>query len=780
MAYKFQVGAAQLDGATTFEKALVGESTISGAAGSFDALDGTSLALQSGGITAAGAVSGVTTLGMGGALTGVTTLAASSTATIEGVVSGAAGTFDAIGGTSLALQSGGITAAGAIAGATTISGSGAISGLSLDIEKGADFNSGGLTNAGAVSGVSTLDASGLASLDGGIDVNGSNFTAGTDGAVTATSLNVQTGAITNASTLALSGLASVASISMDDGSTLGPDSVPGLWTFSADGDTTQANGAYDFDLASHDGTNGLKLGGVLVDASAADLNFTNVAAAGTAEASKALVLDSAKDLTGINNLTASYFKGNGSGITNIDVSNLDAAGSDKFVQFNQDGEFAGNAGLQYSGTGSVVVSGSSSGYQSGELAFGTSASKIGQIYAEYDDGSYVMMIKNSQGGLDMSASQGVAAYLPDDTSFTVANATNMHMKLQLMNATNQNVVAYMSGSGEISGSQSAKFKGLYVGDGNFTVSKLGALTIANSLASLDGGINVNDAYTVSTAGAVVANEFKTDGNEFVVSTAGLVTATGIANSSAGMTAVGSIAGATTVSGSGNFSIGGSLTAEHLANATVDLTADLMVIDDGASGAIKITSLANYSTAIAGAGLASTAGVLAVVNAANGGINVAANAVNIDFNDLSAAAVNVAADSLAFLDADGNVTQKESIADLATAMAGTGVTATNGVFSISSVSTPTAFGSYATLVEGLNFANVTLTGSTVLTLPALSALENGEFVKIKLAAGASATNYVTVNIGDAADEIDGATSITLESPYAAVDLYRVSADEWRVL
>ena len=85
-----------------------------------------------------------------------------------------------------------------------------------------------------------------------------------------------------------------------------------------------------------------------------------------------------------------------------------------------------------------------------------------------------------------------------------------------------------------------------------------------------------------------------------------------------------------------------------------------------------------------------------------------------------------------------------------------------------------------MVEGLNFANVTLTGSTVLTLPALSALENGEFVKIKLAAGASATNYVTVNIGDAADEIDGATSITLESPYAAVDLYRVSADEWRVL
>ena len=88
-----------------------------------------------------------------------------------------------------------VSTAGAIAGATTISGSGAISGLSLDIEKGADFNAGGLTNAGAIAGITTADASGLASLDGGIDVNGSNFTAGTDGAVTMTSLSVQTGDI---------------------------------------------------------------------------------------------------------------------------------------------------------------------------------------------------------------------------------------------------------------------------------------------------------------------------------------------------------------------------------------------------------------------------------------------------------------------------------------------------------------------------------------------------------------------------------------------------------
>ena len=61
-------------------------------------------------------------------------------------VSGAAGTFDALAGTSLALQGGGITAAGAIAGATTI------------------------------------DATGLSSLDGGINV-ADKYTVSTDGEV---------------------------------------------------------------------------------------------------------------------------------------------------------------------------------------------------------------------------------------------------------------------------------------------------------------------------------------------------------------------------------------------------------------------------------------------------------------------------------------------------------------------------------------------------------------------------------------------------------------------
>lgn len=49
------------------------------------------------------------------------------------------------------------------------------------------------------------------------------------------------------------------------------------------GDTTFSDGAYDFDIASHDGTNGLKLGGTLVTATADELNIIDGVTATTAE-----------------------------------------------------------------------------------------------------------------------------------------------------------------------------------------------------------------------------------------------------------------------------------------------------------------------------------------------------------------------------------------------------------------------------------------------------------------------------------------------------------------
>lgn len=75
-----------------------------------------------------------------------------------------------------------VSTAGAVTSVSTISGSGAGSFGSLTLDGAANLQSAGITNAGSIAGATTIDASGLASLDGGIDVNG-NMTVSTAGAV---------------------------------------------------------------------------------------------------------------------------------------------------------------------------------------------------------------------------------------------------------------------------------------------------------------------------------------------------------------------------------------------------------------------------------------------------------------------------------------------------------------------------------------------------------------------------------------------------------------------
>jgi hypothetical protein len=586
----------------------------------------------------------------------------------------------------------------------TVSGSGELQGSAVDVD-------------GAVDGKDGFKVNGTAIVDSARAV--SNVTTIAMG-----------GALSGVTTLAASGLASIASISMDDGSTIGPDSVSDLWTYSADGDTTQKDGAYDFDLASHDGTNGLKLGGVLVNASAADLNFTNVAAAGTVEASKAVVVDANKDATGFRSVTASAnvvadkFFGNGAGITNINVGNLDAAGSDQMVQFNQNGEFAAVAGLKFNASGTMALSGSSSGFQASELFFGTAASKQGRIYVDEDEG-YALSIYSPAGGLDLSASDGVTAMVGNGTNLTVASSYT-NTGLALTNMSGQAVIDF-GHDGVMSGS--------------------GALTV-NS-------ISVNGAASLSNAG-VISGSGKIEGG-------GTLTIAGNSDLNGNLDVAG-----TTI-------IGSTLTAASLGSATVDLTADLMIIDDGAAGSIKTTSLANYSTAIAGAGLASTAGVLAVVNATNGGLTVNAATMQLNLNDLAGGAVSVANDSIAIVDADdSNKSKKESIADLVSAMAGAGITATNGVLSTQAQTVHTDFNAGIAIEEGYNI----YTGSANISvaLPASAGLTAGDVFVVKQGAAGDVT--IAAN---GSDLIDGAGSIVLESPFAAVSvLFTGVANTFRII
>ena len=93
-----------------------------------------------------------------------------------------------------------------------------------------------------------------------------------------------------------------------------------------DADTvTIADGNNDFNIASHDGINGLKLAGTLITATGVKLNYVDVVA-GTAQANKAVVLDSNKDVTGLGDVTATTFIGALTGTASTVTTNADLTG----------------------------------------------------------------------------------------------------------------------------------------------------------------------------------------------------------------------------------------------------------------------------------------------------------------------------------------------------------------------------------------------------------------------------------------------------------------------
>ena len=89
-----------------------------------------------------------------------------------------------------------------------------------------------------------------------------------------------------------------------DITTLGTSEASKVLTADANGDVIIKDGAYDFDVASHDGTNGLLLGGTLVTSSAAELNkldgvgvtsteidYNDITTLGTVQTSKTVTAD---------------------------------------------------------------------------------------------------------------------------------------------------------------------------------------------------------------------------------------------------------------------------------------------------------------------------------------------------------------------------------------------------------------------------------------------------------------------------------------------------------
>jgi|9_EtaG_2_1085328.scaffolds.fasta_scaffold00472_5 hypothetical protein len=101
-------------------------------------------------------------------------------------------------------------------------------------------------------------------------------------------------------------------------------------------------------------------------------------------------------------------------------------------------------------------------------------------------------------------------------------------------------------------------------------------------------------------------------------------------------------------------------------------------------------------------------------------------------------------------------------------------------SINVGSTPAAKADGDTLAVGVNFmADMSSDGEDTLTLPASSDMVPGMSIKIKAPSDCSAARFVTIATAASAQKIDGADSIRLESPFAAVELIYVASNQFRV-
>ncbi len=139
---------------------------------------------------------------------------------------------------------------------------------------------------------------------------------------------------------------------------------------------------------------------------------------------------------------------------------------------------------------------------------------------------------------------------------------------------------------------------------------------------------------------------------------------------------------------------------------------------GVTNAMLAGSIANGKLAnstISGIALGSNLNSLS--KATNGGVNfssyngsAAVSNLQLDLNDLSAAAVAVGADSIAIIDATDDSSKKESIADLMTAVAGDGLAASSGVLAVGVDDSSIELNSDALRVKASGVTNAMLAGS----------------------------------------------------------------------
>jgi hypothetical protein len=438
------------------------------------------------------------------------------------------------------------------------------------------------------------------------------------------------------------------------------DTAAATWSF--------VDGAYDVDVKSHDGSNGLKLGGTLVTATAAQLNYNVSVVAGVAQANKTVVVDGSKNIATLGT---------------VGCGAITSTGASTFGSINVAGTLTGDTSLTLDTT---TITTAEIGVLDGVTAGTAAASKalvldgnldIGTlrnltINGTFSDGNYTFDTSGNVTGLGTVAcgaitSTGDMLVTGDSTTFTSANIADP-------------LVTIKSTANDVAGARLTfvKDKGA-AGANNDVAGEIQFFADDDAQDQVQFGSMqclVKDASNGAEGGELLFSVASHDGELNV----GLAISDGSEEDEVDVI-IGNGANST-VTIPGNLTVTGTTTTVNTvtmnaANAVVfegatadDFETTLSIVDPTADRTQYLVNQGGYIPVLAAVTTTAFAATPAEIDAA------------CDASARTAATVDVSADHILFCDGGATgATRVESVAHLAELQAGDGISAVNGAFKV---------------------------------------------------------------------------------------------------
>ena len=565
------------------------------------------------------------------------------------------------------------------------------------------------------------------------------------------------------------------------------------------GDTTFSDGAYDFDIASHDTSNGLKLGGTLVTATAAELNIMDGV---TSTAAELNIMDgvtsTAAELNIVDGVTATAAE-----LNYLDITTLGTSQASKAVTVDSDGDlivpdsdkFEFGAGsdmtLYHDATNSYITN------KTGALKIATETSgiavSIGHTTSETTINDNLTVTGTLTGTL-ATAAQGNVTSLGTLSALTVDNVSINGTTIGHTSDTNLLTLA----------------DGVITVDGEISVTTLdiGGTNVASTAAEL----NIVDGNTSATSTTLVAAD------RVVVNDAGTMVQVAMSDfetfmesnldTLSSVTTVGALDAGSITSNFGNINIGsstitttGAITGGSAVSANITVNGNTIsstnsnpnvTIDPNGTGTVDLNS--SRITSVSDPTGAQVAATKAYVDATKSGLDVkdsvrigttAALSTSTYSNGSSGVGATITCDSNEGInDSDGLGQSVTLIATNRVLVMNQGTAAQNGIYTVTTVGSGTAAwvltratdsdtaseitgGTFTFVEEGTNADNgyvFTHDGSPTMGSTSLSVSQFSGAGQITAGAGMTKSGN-TLNVIGTADKITvAADAVTIATGY----------------